>query len=350
MLWEMAVGVLGINGECYLMKTIMNRKVIHAYSIAVKILVVCYALILLVVITSNFSVFKPNWPFGLVASFMSCLVFAFPFVLLGLFVFWRNAIPILALFALVAFYPFYTFDKMAMISQESCENLDCVSVMAANLRHNEIALQRLAKTDAKKSDVLIITEVPYETTESDLLALFPMDGRAEIGLLTETGLKLGSRLAIISRKPLKGLKMHLENFPVSKLRSRGLVEFDYVTKSGAEISFLALHSPPPKGRQFMASRDNYLKSANQLLTDKENFILIGDFNLTPWEPRFNDLRGQRAGDPRWKRTWNANNFYGRLTIDHAFIGADLALVEASVMEEVGSDHFPIKIIVHPKAN
>jgi len=233
----------------------------------------------------------------------------FPFVIGALLIAWRKAIPLVALFSFGAFYPFFAFDKMMKPSVKDCNIIDCVIVVAANLRHNENALERLAMSKAKHADVLIITEFPYGETSEQLLALFPMDGDAQVGLVTDPNLQLGSRIAVISRKPLDGIKLQIESFPTPEIRPRGIVTFDYVTAKGNAV-----------------------------------------INLTPWEPGFEALPGKRAGDPRWSRTWNARNFIERLTIDHALIGDGIDLAETSVLEDVGSDHFPIRIVIQAKTD
>jgi len=222
-------------------------------------------------------------------------------------------------------------------SVKDCNIIDCVIVVAANLRHNENALERLAMSKAKHADVLIITEFPYGETSEQLLALFPMDGDAQVGLVTDPNLQLGSRIAVISRKPLDGIKLQIESFPTPEIRPRGIVTFDYVTAKGNAVSFAVVHPPPPKGPKETGARDAYLKAAGQI-------------NLTPWEPGFEALPGKRAGDPRWSRTWNARNFIERLTIDHALIGDGIDLAETSVLEDVGSDHFPIRIVIQAKTD
>lgn len=321
-----------------------------ALTVLIKIGGLGYIGTLGLVIMSNFSVFSPNWPFGLFASFSSFLIVLFPFVIGSLLIAWRKAIPFVAVFALGAFYPFFTFDKMLKPSVEDCAIIDCVIVVAANLRHNENALERLAMTEAKDADVLIITEFPYAGSSEQLLALFPMDGEAQIGLVTDASLQLGSRIAVISRKPLDGIKLQLESFPASEIRPRGIVRFNYTTAKGNLVEFAVVHAPPPKGRKETAARDTYLKTASQTLETKKNFVMIGDFNLTPWEPGFEALPGRRAGDPRWSRTWNARNFVERLTIDHALVGDGIGLVETSVLKDDGSDHFPIHLVIHAKAD
>jgi len=314
----------------------------------IKVGAVGYGSILVLILISNFSVVSLNWPFGLFASFSSFLIVLFPFVIGVLIFAWRKAIAVIAVLALGAFYPFLTFDKMVKPSAKDCTELDCVTVVAANLRHNENALERLALTEAKNADILIITEFPYSGTSEQLLALFPMNGDAQIGLVTDRNQRLGSRLAILSRKPVERLNLQVETFPSSDIRPRGIMKFDYLSAKGAVTSFVAVHAPPPKGPKETAARDAYLKAASQTLEGKENFVIIGDFNLTPWEPIFDSLPGKRAGDPRWLRTWNARSFIERITIDHALIGEGTGLVKTNVLEDVGSDHFPIQIVIHAK--
>ncbi|WP_162143709.1 endonuclease/exonuclease/phosphatase family protein [Hellea balneolensis] len=263
---------------------------------------------------------------------------------------WRRVVPLVAIFAIGALYPFFTFDKMVKPSVQDCTTVDCVTIVAANLRHNKNALIRLARTEAKDADILIITEFPYAATSEQLLSLFPMDGDAQIGLVTDVNLQLGSRIAVISRKPLDDIQLQIESFPTSGVRPRGILKFDYTTTKGNAVKFAAVHPPPPKGSEETTARDAYLKAAGQTFDTKENFVMIGDFNLTPWEPGFETLPGKRAGDPRWRRTWNARNFIERLSIDHALIGDEIGLVETGVLQDVGSDHFPIHLVIYAEAD
>jgi endonuclease/exonuclease/phosphatase (EEP) superfamily protein YafD len=329
------------------MKMSKNRLV-SLTIVGLKIGAIGYAIILTLIIISNLSLFNPNWPFGLFASFSPVLLVVFPVVIGGLFLSWRRAILALALLAVLAFYPVLTFDKFVKPSGQDCLDVDCISVVAANLRHNDDALRRLSRSEAKDADILIIVEFPYDATQEDLLRLFPMNGDAHVVLITDSNLRLGSRIAVLSRTPLVETKLHLEDFPISKVRHRGIVEFNYKTESGDEIKFVAVHPPPPKSRAVTSSRDAYLNAARQKISNMSNFVLIGDFNITPWESGFESLPGKRAGDPRWVRTWNARKLWQRITIDHALLGDDIGLVETNVLEDVGSDHFPLHIVIHHK--
>lgn len=322
-----------------------TKKITNTFAGMIKIGAIGYALILVCVTVSNLTLLDPNWPFSLFASFSQTLIFLLPVVIVTLLFFWRRAIIPIAVLAGIAFFPFFTFNKFVGPTDKSCKATNCISVIAANLRHNKEALARLAQSEAKDADILIIVELPYRTTSEELSALFPMGGQGLVGLITDPNVQLGSRLAVISRKPLNEMKLELVEFPKSKLRPRGIVRFDYVPSSGKPLSFVAVHPPPPKNRAATASRDVYLRTAGENLSNHSDFIMIGDFNMTPWESAFHELPGKRAGNPRWIRTWNARKFWQRITIDHALVGNGVSIVEAGVLPDVGSDHFPISLVV-----
>lgn len=330
------------------MKIRNNFNITTAYLLMLKLGTFAFVCILACLIISNLSLLSPNWPFALFASFSGTLIFALPVVIGALLLSWRKAVLPVILLAALAFYPFYSFKKFVKPTQNGCPKSDCVSIVAANLRHNPEALLGLAQTEVKNVDLLIIVELPYQTTSEELLTLFPMDGNAQVALITEPQLELGSRLAVVSRKPLDDMTLQLKQFPVSQLRQRGIVKFNFGMKSGQPLSFVVVHSPPPKGRAATASRDMYLREASRSLSNTSHFIMIGDFNMTPWEPGFAKLPGKRAGNPRWSRTWNARKFWQHITIDHALVGDGVEVAEAKTLQDVGSDHFPINIIVNSK--
>lgn len=317
-----------------------------AYKYLVKLGAIGFACLLLCITISNLSVFSPNWPFALFASFSGTLILTLPVVLAVLFMSWRKALLPMTLLALFAFYPFYSFKDFVVPTEYDCTAGACVSVVAANLRHHPDALIELAATEAKDADILIIVEFPNQTTSDDLLALFPMDGKAQVAFLSDKNIQIGSRMAVMSRKPLADVRLNLHQFPLSNLSPRGIINFDYIMTSGAPLSFAVVHPPPPKGGAETSGRDEYLAEAAGSLFHKTNAIMIGDFNMTPWESGFTELPGKRVGNPRWNRTWNARKFWQHIAIDHALISETLAVSEFDVLPDVGSDHFPIRMVIH----
>ena len=321
----------------------------QVYSFMLKFGTFVFAGILICVSLSNLAVVSPNWPYGLVASFSYTLIIILPFIIAALFVSWRKAVFPMLLLAILAFFPLYSFKDYVRPMGGDCRAQNCLSIVAVNLRHYQDALIQFTQSDAQNADILLISELPHEVTQEELKTLFPMDGQGQVALITDPQLHLGSRLAVVTRKPLDDVALQIEHFPNTKIRPRGIVEFNYTPPpSGDPISIRLVHAPPPKGRLETASRDAYLRAASRDLSGKSNFILMGDFNMTPWESGFSALPGKRAGNPRWNRTWNARKFWQHIAIDHALIGDGLALIESEVLADIGSDHFPIRIVVQPK--
>ena len=91
----------------------------------------------------------------------------------------------------------------------------------------------------------------------------------------------------------------------------------------------------------MKSRNDGFDALQDYTSEMDNFIIVGDFNLTPWTPEFKSLPGKRAGDPRFVSTWDSERFWTGIPIDHVLINDQLELVEAKILPHVGSDHRPV---------
>jgi endonuclease/exonuclease/phosphatase (EEP) superfamily protein YafD len=80
-------------------------------------------------------------------------------------------------------------------------------------------------------------------------------------------------------------------------------------------------------------------------------IIIGDLNTTEGSPRFADflaatgLRDSRLGFGR-QASWPADMPY-RITLEHALVSADLAVVARRLGPEIGSDHLPLIVELAP---
>jgi endonuclease/exonuclease/phosphatase family metal-dependent hydrolase len=71
-------------------------------------------------------------------------------------------------------------------------------------------------------------------------------------------------------------------------------------------------------------------------------VIVGDFNL--WGPAVSALL------PGWRRavrgrTWPAHRPHSQ--IDHVLVRRDVVVVDAAVLEEVGSDHRPVRVTLRP---
>ena len=71
-------------------------------------------------------------------------------------------------------------------------------------------------------------------------------------------------------------------------------------------------------------------------------VIVGDFNL--WGPAVSALL------PGWRRavrgrTWPAHRPHSQ--IDHVLVRHDVDVVDAAVLDEVGSDHRPVRVTLRP---
>jgi endonuclease/exonuclease/phosphatase (EEP) superfamily protein YafD len=82
-------------------------------------------------------------------------------------------------------------------------------------------------------------------------------------------------------------------------------------------------------------------------------IVIGDMNTTDGSPLFSDfvratgLRDSRLGFGR-QPSWPSDLPY-RITLEHAFVSDDLAVVARRLGPSIGSDHFPVILDLAPAA-
>ncbi len=75
---------------------------------------------------------------------------------------------------------------------------------------------------------------------------------------------------------------------------------------------------------------------------EQRAVIVGDFNL--WGPAVSALL------PGWRRavrgrTWPAHRPHSQ--IDHVLVRRDVEVVDAEVLDEVGSDHRPVRVTIRP---
>jgi len=141
------------------------------------------------------------------------------------------------------------------------------------------------------------------------------------------------------------LELIEDNLDSDDFNLRGLIRFSYPGELNQPIDIFIIHPMMPLAKNGMTYRDKLIDRAVSEIGESENFILVGDFNLTPWEPKFKTLPGIRAENPRWISTWDASRAWLRLPIDHVMVGRGIQTVESEVLPSVGSDHYPIYTVV-----
>jgi endonuclease/exonuclease/phosphatase (EEP) superfamily protein YafD len=114
------------------------------------------------------------------------------------------------------------------------------------------------------------------------------------------------------------------------------------------VQVLGVHPVSPIGAKRARMRDRELRAIADFVRDRqpERFVVLGDFNTTPFSVRFAELR-DRSGlsDSAVGRgltaTWNSKNPLFGLPIDHVLVGQEIHILDQEVGRDIASDHFPI---------
>ncbi len=210
-------------------------------------------------------------------------------------------------------------------------------VMFANVEgSNKNYAALLASVKEAQPDVVALAEVTdawWEEIQS-LKQEYP-----DVEAIPKQG---GSGLALFSRYPLEDAQV----FNVDA--STHPLIFARVRLPNTSVSLLLMHPPTPVRLDKFAYRTGQFNSAAELLRDARGHeILIGDLNITPWSPYFQELlsatglREARAGVgvlPTWPMPMPA---FLRIPIDHCLVSRDIQVVSLRIGDKTGSDHLPL---------
>jgi len=123
--------------------------------------------------------------------------------------------------------------------------------------------------------------------------------------------------------------------------------------SGVQVQLYCLHPKPPSPTE---AKDSTLRDAELLIVGDQikdldqSCIVMGDLNDVAWS-RTTRLFQRISGllDPRVGRyfmnTFHADYPLLRLSLDHIFHSTDFGLVEMKRLSHIGSDHFPVYVVL-----
>ena len=229
---------------------------------------------------------------------------------------------------------------------DSSRKLD---LLVANVEFdNTDATPLLSLIEATTPDVIFLVETDAAWLErlTPLEAAYPynlLDARPE-----------GRGLALYSRLPLEDAEVRAIVTP-----SRPSVRADVLLPSGERVAFWGLHPAPPGleeddgDRKSSAPRDaELIQVANEIAAraGRTPCVVAGDFNDAAWSHttrEFKRISGML--DPRIGRglfnTYHAERPFLRYPIDHIFVTPEFALVRLERSPFIGSDHFPMRMVV-----
>ncbi|MEO1552718.1 MAG: endonuclease/exonuclease/phosphatase family protein [Pseudomonadota bacterium] len=242
-----------------------------------------------------------------------------------------------AILVLAAGWPVIGFSKYETASGAACPPGACLTVITVNLRQSEDALNALLEvTEELDLDLIAINEPPIGYESADYAAAFPnLTSQLYINRQS-TPRSVGMPIALLSRGSFADQTIH---FP-ARFSTRAFLQADFEGDWDG-LRIVSLHAMVPTTPGGTIARNGLIRLAGETASTSESFIMLGDFNLTPWSSVFRNLPGRRAGDPRGVATWPVALGPFGIPIDHIVFSDDLELVDVELLADIGSDHRPI---------
>lgn len=200
---------------------------------------------------------------------------------------------------------------------------------------------------ADEPDVIVIVElssVLADRLKAKMSATHPFTT-----LYTEDRGNFG--IGLVSRYPLANIDRFTLNTDIQSIAAT------IQLPRGRSVRLFATHPLPPIGESNFRLRNEQLTllaARIKAFTSKQAgtpIVLVGDFNLTPWSPHFNDFQSatrlQRVGSrfdltPTW---YHYPLFPFGLVIDHVMISSDIVCSEHRIGRLTGSDHRRVSVVL-----
>jgi len=236
----------------------------------------------------------------------------------------------------VAILPQLSTTPAHQAAPASAPKLRCVSfnLLQGNERFDAVE-QFVRQCDA---DVLVFQEVTPELGEilKRTVDIYPTQ---RIG-----GRKDSKGYALLTRLPAANLRFE----PLPGQKQIGAIAAEIETPAGI-FTIFGIHSHKPTSAKGAISQRAYFdwlaKRSHEIRADGRPFIMMGDFNATPWSVPFQAFASQSelldtSRGVVFGATWS---FYlpQRLTIDHGFVSPEWRLLRREVGPALGSDHRPL---------
>lgn len=241
----------------------------------------------------------------------------------------------------------YLLPELVAPSQAAARS-EQLSIVSLNLFFRNREYEQVSRyLRATHPDVLVLSELtpPWVAALRDLTGEYPhwvsVDRRSPWGL------------GVYSRYPL--LDARTTNLGVAG--SVNVVAT--VALPGGNVRLVAVHLASPTTPARAAARDRQLGKLAALLGpprpagETEPRLLVGDLNLTPFSPHFADLLA-RTGMVDARRsngffaTWPTWVLPLQIPIDHCLADPSLAVVGVQRGPDVGSDHYPVEIVLRQR--
>ena len=216
---------------------------------------------------------------------------------------------------------------------------------------------------------LLVSNVLTPNDKYHLLVEQIQKHQPDLVLTLETDLIWQKALAVIEKDypyrvpvPLDNLygmhlysKLELKDTEVKFILSDEIpsIHTTVILRSGQPVQLYCLHPKPPSPTE---AKDSTLRDAELLMVGDqikdldESCIVMGDLNDVAWSrttrlfQRISGLLDPRVGR-RYINTFHADYPMFRWSLDHVFHSTDFALVHMERLLHVGSDHFPVYVVL-----
>ena len=202
------------------------------------------------------------------------------------------------------------------------------NVLTGNRKHQSV----LDWIDQEDPDVVILLETANDWFDSCAALHEEYPYRIEQAHPGNFGVSFYSRIPC--RKEVKNYGEY--QLPV--------VIADFKLNETLELQIACVHPLPPMRPRTMRERDGLLNAVIEDLDPNQVHLMTGDFNMTPWSPKFKRLL--KSGDlvdaaqghgpePTW---YLGPTWLGGLKLDHALVSPGIRVIDFRIGPANGSDH------------
>lgn len=148
-------------------------------------------------------------------------------------------------------------------------------------------------------------------------------------------------IAVYSKIPFNSVR-HVDSPPL------GYPTITATVSVGArEITLISSHPTIPLGAKSHSARNEQLDSlAEQVQSADTQVVLLGDFNVSVWDPNFRNLErstGLLDARPGFGvlPTWPTYMPFAMIPIDHVLVSEGIGVIDMRTASGIGSDHLPL---------
>ena len=233
--------------------------------------------------------------------------------------------------------------QVKQVSQAQLDESKQISMIVSNVLTTNTKYHLLIELIQKHQPDLVLTLETDQTWQNELAVIeadYPY--RVPVPLDNLYGMHLYSKL-----EPTETEVKFILSDEIPSIHTR------VTLPSGNQVQLYCLHPKPPSPTE---AKDSTLRDAELLIVGDqikdidESCIVMGDLNDVAWS-RTTRLFQRISGllDPRVGRhfvnTFHADYPLLRWSLDHIFHSTDFALVHMERLPHMGSDHFPVYVVL-----